>query len=1248
MAVAMKLDVLRDVRGIVESTIKLSADRLDIDAEFPDLGIDSIIAMELMENLSRHFAIAFTPAQFLNVNTVRELASFIEDHYEVGSVATDGAESLVDTALSPAGELPLREADNDDTSLHDLLETVKTKYAIDLTGGDWRSIDEIVDEMVSNHLEQLVHRVDIDDVLPSPRETASPSPAASRDVAIVGLSCRFPDAPTPQAFWDNLVNRKNSIREVPASRWHWQDYYSETAAPGRTVSKWGAMIEDVDCFDPQFFNLRPEEAKLIDPQERLLMQEVYRAIQDAGMDIRKLAGSNTGVFVGYEYAEYEQYLRANLDKVPGLVCSSSSPTYYLANRLSFVFDFCGPSESVNVNCASSAVAINRACLSLINGESDLAIAGAACLHLFAGDYVTSSQYGLLSPNGTCAVFDNDANGFTRGEGVGAIVLKRLDMAIADNDRIYGVIKASHQGNRGGANTLSDVKHEAITEVINRCYEKAAVTHDSVNYIEVNGYAKKWADSFEFEGIKNAFQDSTLNGKTCALGSLKGNVGHMEPVNGVASVIKVALSLHNKRFPPTITRNTASSFIDFSSAAHPLYLADAEIPFDSLRKSIDAPIRAGVSSFADSGVNVHILMEEFIPQPRPRQIATAQTSSQLVVLSAKDPERLTETVKQFIDFLSDDSAATSLTDLAYTLQVGREAMAERVAVVASSLTELREKFSLLLQAGFKGSQRLEERGVYRGSTQPTKDNSLVGLITADMTRRQLDLGLQTNDWSQIARLWTHGVDVPWDVVWRGTAASRISLPAYPFAKVRCWIDIEGGGYSANSAVTPASAATPVAAMTHQATTPDRRWQFTVGEAPHPNDIAMTPVDKAMLLLRHEIAVLQQRELADIESSSNLVDLGMNSLAIADLITRVSNLLGINLSPSAIFRYPEIDRLAGYLAQQYSGAVAALSVRNSETGVDSPTDHDRSVVATKVPQAISSGDPDILIPMHPQGSGTPVFVVPGADGSVLSLKSLCDALGEQRPVFGLEAVGLDGTSALPSSVAEIAACNIKAMRKTQPLGPYHLLGYSNGGVVAFEMARLLINAGERVESLVLLDSLCPPVRKSSELQLVAEVFTHLVSTMGGNISLDAERLERLPEDQRSDYLYGLMTAQGLDVAKDYFAATYQVATSSERLCRAYPLSKLTADLDVTLIRAIEGYRDVPADYGWNSFLSRPVRCHDIGANHYTVMDDVHARTIVELIAMLPVAPSTAGRTEPQTAVPGKKSRKPDARRTNASRR
>jgi acyl carrier protein len=1178
MAVAAKSSVLDEVRAIVVSTIRIGADKLDVEAAFADLGIDSIIAMELMERLSRHFGIAFTPSQFLRVNTVSELARFIEANFKIER------------------EQAAPEAAQEDVPLRDLLASVQDKYAVDLTGRRWSSIDEIVDELVSNNLERVIESLDVDGILDGD-EPASPARVSGGDVAIVGISCRFPDALGPEAFWDNLLNRKSSIREIPKSRWDWESCYAPCAAAGKTISKWGALIDDIDCFDPDFFGIGPQEAKLIDPQERLLMQEMYQALQDAGMDARKLAGSSTGVFVGYEYAEYEQYLRRNMHRIPGLVSSSSSPTYYLANRLSFVFDFRGPSESINVNCASSAVAINRAYLSLIHGESELAVVGSACLHLFADDYVTSSQYGLLSPDGTCAVFDNDANGFTRGEGVGALVLKRLDSAIADNDRIYAVIKACHQNNRGSGKTLSDVKHEAITDVISRCYEKASLSAESISYIELNGYAKKWADSFEFDGIRNAFAATAAPGKRCALGSLKGNIGHLEPVNGIAGVIKVALSLHHKKFPPTITRRATSTFIDLESPSHPLYFADTEIAFEDIRKDANTPIRAGVSSFADSGVNVHIALEEFLPQEANRP-AAVPAAPQLFVLSAKDRHRLADYVDAYIAFLADAREPSSFADLIHSSQVGREAMEARLAIIASSCEELCSKLRLVGETGIEGGSRREEQGIFHGDLSRAETISLASLVTADMTGKQLELSVRTGEWQPIASLWVHGVDIPWKTLWAGKAVQRVALPGYPFARDRYWID------SGDAAIRP-----PVAAR-------DPRAEGSVAQAEARAAVAsmdMEPAAKLELFLRQEIARLQRCAVEDIGLDSNLVALGMSSIGIADLVTRANDLMQVNLAPSSVFKYPQVRGLARYLALSFPEKAAGLVVPAHSGAPAGP-----------------ASTPDVLVPMQSAGTRAPIFLVPGADGSVLSLKRLCEALGDQQPLYGLESLGLDGKTLQPGSVGEIAQVNIAALRTVQPHGPYRLLGYSNGGVVAFEMARALLEQGEAIESLMLLDSLCPAVRKSTEVELVAEVFTHLIATLGGKLDLDVRALEQVARHERGDYLHRLLSAHAMELAREPFIATYDVATASEALCRAYSMPKLSRPIDVSLFRAVEGYKDVPDDYGWNRFLLQPVRIHDIEANHFSIIEDGPVSAVADAIKGLAAnpAPSAGARGKPKS--------------------
>ncbi|NQZ12332.1 MAG: hypothetical protein HRT35_34700, partial [Algicola sp.] len=1021
------------------------------------------------------------------------------------------------------------------------------------------------DVLMDNNLDQLLAHYEIKPMVEVAQQT--------QGVAIVGISCKYADADDHQTFWQNLVDGKNSVREIPAQRWDWQAHYADTIAPNKTVSKWGALVNDVDCFDPEFFNMSAQEAKLLDPQERLLTQQVYAAIEDAGINIDRIAGSKTGVFVGYQFAEYEQYLRQNLDKIePPLSFSSSSPTYYLANRLSYIFDFCGPSESVNINCASSAVAINRAFYSLLNSESDMAIAGGVCLNLFAGDYIANSQYGLLSSDGTSAVFDDNANGFTRGEGVAAIVLKRLDDAKADNDRIYGVIKACHQNNRGRANSLSEIKHQSITDVLSECYKKANLSPSAINYIEVDGYCTKWGDSFEFEGIKNVFAQQDTKGKYCALGSFKGNIGHPEPASGITAVIKLALSLHHKQFPATISKNKLSEFIDINNTSHPLYIADSAIDFADIRQDQNTPIRAGVNSFADSGANVHIVLEEYMPVHH----KTESTDLQLLIFSAKDDERLSELVDRYIAFLSAECSLPAggtidLESLAYTLQTGRQPMAQRLAVIADSTPQLLEK---LLLSKDRGTQK---QGIYSGNTKQANDNALMGLITEDMANQQL----QTQQWQQVALLWTNGVTIPWQNVWSGRVMQPLTLPGYPFAKQRYWVDIAG---STKVAVKEKAQAKQAVKTTAE---PAPQWHIFMSDSAQ-DEVQKTAAEKIALFLKQIIAK-QLKTSKEIDVDCDLLALGLNSMGVAELIHKTNGLLQVSLSPSVVFKYSQVNTLTEYIVTTYADKVATLvisSVANDE--VLTPSNQPNNQPSTE-----QSSPFEILVPMqtqaqtraHTQSNKHPIFAIPGAGGIALSMQQLCIALGDEQPFYCLEAVGLDGISEPMDSVQSIATANITELKKVQQKGPYRLLGYSNGGVVAFEMASQLLAAGDKVGSLTLLDTLCPLKRTNDSIDEVIKVFQHLVQTSGATSDLTVEQLQTIPEVERAEYLYQQVSDLGIDCPKAQFIGAYNVAAASDKSCRAYKPSKLKHKIQTTLLRATDSYQNVPKGYGWAPFLAKP---------------------------------------------------------------
>ncbi|RSZ60406.1 hypothetical protein HF313_20060 [Massilia atriviolacea] len=1123
--------------SIIEATLKLPAEKIDIDVHLETMGINSLIMMELIENIDAEFGIALTPALFVDVETLSDLAG------------------LVDRQLPRADAAP------------DMLGFINQTYAVDLSHMGLASVDAMADALLADHTSDLLRHYGIG------LADAPAAPARSQDVAIVGISCRLPDAPDARAFWDNLLGEKNSAREIPASRWKWEQHHSDTPQPGKTVSKWGALVDDVDCFDPAFFNIPVQEAAMMDPQQRLLLQESYRAVEDAGIDMGALAGSKTGVFVGYQYSEYEQLLRnsGNREAQAGPLFSSSSPSYYLSNRVSFAFDLRGPSESFNVNCASSAVAINRAYFSLVNGESDAALAGGVSLNLFEGDYIASSQYGLLSPDGSSGVFDNEAKGFTRGEGVAAIVLKRLDDAERDGNRIYAVIKACHQNFRGAARSQSEMKHESITDVLGACYRQAAIDPATVRYVEVDGYATRWADSFEYEGVKNAFKGGRPGEKRCALGSVKGNIGNVEAASGVSNVIKLALSLHHKVFPATISCKTVSSFIDIDNPAHPLYIASKAIPFADIREA-GVPLRAGVNSFADSGSNVHILLEEYVPAAAPA--LSHADGKQLFVLSAKTPGRLAAYVDELIACLT-RARDVDFGNIVYTAQRGRAAMDERLAIVAANRAELLEKLALVRQAGQRAPLGLDAKEIFRGSAAQGDKQPVAALITAEMALAPLTQGIRTRQWKPVAQLWVNGVTMPWEAVWQGASMRPVSLPGYPFARERYWID---------------SVAAPVV---------DLPVPAAVAHRDHAADAApMDRSQKIALFLRQEVARQLGQRVEQIATGKPLVELGMSSVGIAELITRTDALLACHLSPGEVLRHPDIAQLSAYLAHSYPETARPTPARAAA---------------------------EILVAVQAKGEREPIFAMPGAGGNALSLQQLSHALGKEQPFYCLEPVGLDGRLAPMTSVQEIAELNIERLKTVQARGPYRLLGYSNGGVVAFEMARQLLARKDKVASLILLDSLCPTARGGQAIDdMVVAVFKNFASSLGGHVELDVQTLKRIPEGERSDYLYDSLVMLGHALPREQFVATFNVATASEHACRAYQPLPLTQKVDVVLLKAMDGFKGVPNDYGWGEFASVPVRIFPLKGDHFSLIEKASVQELARKIHALGGKPGKAGKS------------------------
>lgn len=369
-------------------------------------------------------------------------------------------------------------------------------------------------------------------------------------IAIIGMGCRFPGGvSTPEHYWSLLRDGVDAITEVPKTRWDWEHYYdAERDKPGKIITKYGGFIEQVDQFDAPFFRITPREAKAIDPQQRLLLEVSWEALERAALEPAALVGSETGVFVGISFHDYEQLqLRQSDDQEFGAYFASGTLASILAGRLSYFWGLQGPSMVIDTACSSSLVAVHLACQSLRNGESNLALAGGVNLLFSPQISIGLSKAGMLSPDGRCKTFDASANGYVRREGCGIIVLKRLSQALADNDTILAVIRGSAVNQDGASNGLTAPNGLAQEVVLKKALLAASVDPHELSYIEAHGTGTPLGDPIEvkaLEVLEVVYGQGRSADKPLVLGSVKSNVGHTE----------AATQIH----PATATRQRSES------------------------------------------------------------------------------------------------------------------------------------------------------------------------------------------------------------------------------------------------------------------------------------------------------------------------------------------------------------------------------------------------------------------------------------------------------------------------------------------------------------------------------------------------------------------------------------------------------------------------------------------------------------------------------------------------------------------
>jgi acyl transferase domain-containing protein/SAM-dependent methyltransferase len=522
-------------------------------------------------------------------------------------------------------------------------------------------------------------------------DSNSPSPEGiirGPDIAVIGMACRFPGADDYRQLWVNLLNATNSITEIPPNRWDWRPYFGELGIEiNKSRSKWGGFIHDADKFEPEFFGISPREAVWMDPQQRIALELTWQCLEDAGYRPADLSGGNIGVYIGACNFDYKTLQERDTSPIEGHIATGNANAI-IPNRVSYFFNFRGPSIAVDTACSSSLVALQQAVSALRNGECDSALVGGVGLLATPDRFISFSTVGMLSPTGACRSFDAAADGYVRAEGAGLVMLKPLAKALEDGDTVLGVIKAAAVNHGGRARSLTAPNALSQAQVITAALRSAQIDPESVTFVETHGTGTPLGDPIEIHGLTRAFE--RLNPRPaearrtgyCALGAIKTNIGHLEGAAGIAGVIKILLALRHRKIPPNANFSSLNPRIKLEGS--PFYIADRAYDWQAPTgdDGRPLPLRACVSSFGFGGVNSHVVIEQ---APPTAAAAPAGSAPQVLALSARSEESLQRMAAQFAELLATDP--DSMPALCRRVNTTRSLLPLRYGVAAGTPQEM---------------------------------------------------------------------------------------------------------------------------------------------------------------------------------------------------------------------------------------------------------------------------------------------------------------------------------------------------------------------------------------------------------------------------------------------------------------------------------------------------------------------------------------------------------------------------------
>lgn len=746
-------DLLKDC---LSSSIGLAPEDIDADVDLESYGINSVMIVELNRRLGDLFG-SLSKTLFFEYKSIEELAQyFMENHSSSLSklIDSDGESEEQESA----GENEAVEGGTNtgsDSAVPDIFMARPAGFVSSIGGGDSRQ-----------------------------------AYADDDDIAIISVSGRYPQANSLSEFWNNLHNGVDSVTTMPKWRFDVEKFYEESKEDSLLTGRWGGFIDDVDKFDPQFFNISPREAVQIDPQERLFLQTAWEAVEGAGYTRDSLKGQSIGVFVGALWQPYigvgtEQTSMGNMQTPSGLL-------YSIPNRVSFFFDWSGPSIAIDTACSGSLSALHFACESVKRNECEAALVGGVNLSFGSSKYLWLARNQFLSSEGKCRSFGEGGDGYVPGEGVGAVYIKRLSSAIRDKDTILGVIKGTSVNHGGKTNGYTVPNPNRQAELIGDAIKRSGVSPEKISYVEAHGTGTSLGDPIEITGLTKAFSKYTRKKQFCSIGSVKSNIGHLEAAAGIAGLTKLLLQMKYKKLVPSLHAKEINANIDFSTTPFAVQrgLTDWNLDADS---GVDSRC-AMLSSFGAGGSNAHLILEEYAEETDVQvQGDSNQTDELIFPLSAKNQTALLESARRLLQHLTTnieaevasfgfENSKAYINSLAYTYQTGKEAMSERLVIVAKDLPDLVSRLQSIIEAP---DMQPKTKGVYRGDIKSGR--GALKLISSDNEITEIfHKWVKEKNTHKIANLWVNGIELDWSLLYKHAFPRRVLTPSYPFKKDRFWL------------------------------------------------------------------------------------------------------------------------------------------------------------------------------------------------------------------------------------------------------------------------------------------------------------------------------------------------------------------------------------------------------------------------------------------------------------------------------